>query len=200
MGIVRGVAIDKVEPLIECVISAGLKTMEITMNTPEAVSIIKKAVEVSSGRVDVGAGTVLSVRDMRTALDAGASFIVMPVYIKDIVGLCVKEGTPVFPGALTPQEVFTAWEAGPSMVKVFPASVLGPRYLKELKGPFDKMKLMAVGGVRPDNVEEYFSNGADAAAFGGSVFSKELLANDDFDTIRENVSLLVEEVKKHHKR
>ncbi|MBU0684097.1 MAG: bifunctional 4-hydroxy-2-oxoglutarate aldolase/2-dehydro-3-deoxy-phosphogluconate aldolase [Candidatus Omnitrophica bacterium] len=184
MGIVRGVLLESVEPLLEAVIASGLKTIEITMNTPHVGSIISKAKTISRGRIAVGAGTVVSEEDLQCALDNGAEFIVMPIFSEGVVNFCVKKNIPVFPGALTPQEVFRAWSAGACMVKVFPASRFGPGYIKDLKGPFDKIKLMAVGGVALDNIKDYFSAGSDAVAFGASVFKKEWLANKDFESIK----------------
>ncbi len=195
MGIVRGVDIGDIGALIESVIKAGLKTIEITMNTPCAAGIISEAVNIAGGRIDVGAGTVLSRADLEGALTAGAGFIVMPTLIENVMNYCVRNDIPVFPGALTPQEVFNAWDKGATMVKVFPSGVFGPKYIKELKGPFDKVKLMAVGGVRCENIGEYFSCGADAVAFGGSVFSKEWLRKKDFASIGRLVREYVEAVK-----
>ncbi|MGB2601400.1 MAG: bifunctional 4-hydroxy-2-oxoglutarate aldolase/2-dehydro-3-deoxy-phosphogluconate aldolase [Candidatus Omnitrophota bacterium] len=196
MGIVRGVDPGDIEPLLEAVIGAGLKTIEITMNTPGAAGIISKAKSVAGDRIDIGAGTVLSKKDLNEALDAGASFVVMPAFIEEIVTTCVDKKVPVFPGAFTPREVLDSWNAGASMVKVFPSSMFGPRYIKELKGPYDGIKLMAVGGVRLENVDEYFSCGADAVAFGGSVFRKEWLDAKDFASIEKLVGQYVTLVRK----
>jgi 2-dehydro-3-deoxyphosphogluconate aldolase/(4S)-4-hydroxy-2-oxoglutarate aldolase len=143
----------------------------------------------------VGAGTVISKSDLDEALAAGASFIVMPICDREIVEICAKKGVPVFPGALTPREVLEAWQLGAAMVKVFPSDVFGPGYIKALKGPFDKLKLMAVGGVRLDNVGEYFSCGADAVAFGASVFKKEWLKAKDFESIGQLVEKYVVAVR-----
>lgn len=195
MGIIRGIDLQDVEPLLESVIASGLKTIEITMNTPGASEMISKAVEISGGRITVGAGTVLSLQDLESCLGAGAEFIVMPVSINKITSYCVRKDIPVFPGAFTPQEVSNAWQSGASMVKVFPSGMLGPKYIKELKGPFDKIELMAVGGVRPDNIPEYFSYGASAVAFGGSVFKKEWLDKKDFGSIGKLVGEYVSAVE-----
>ncbi|MFH1394624.1 MAG: bifunctional 4-hydroxy-2-oxoglutarate aldolase/2-dehydro-3-deoxy-phosphogluconate aldolase [Candidatus Omnitrophota bacterium] len=195
MGIVRGIAIEIIEPLLEAVIAAGLKTIEITMNTPSAGRIISKARIVAGGRITIGAGTVVYEEDLRRALDNGAEFIVMPVFDEKIVRCCVEKTIPVFPGALTPQEVFHAWQAGADMVKVFPAGRFGPGYIKDIKGPFDKVKLMAVGGVALDNIKDYFSCGADAVAFGGSVLKKQWLDNRDFVSIKNLTNEYVNTVK-----
>jgi 2-dehydro-3-deoxyphosphogluconate aldolase/(4S)-4-hydroxy-2-oxoglutarate aldolase len=195
LGIVRGVEKSDIGPLIRSVIDAGLETLEITMNTKGAPQLIADAVKEAGGRLVIGAGTVLSKKDLDSALGAGATFIVMPACISDVVKICVKRKVPVFPGALTPQEVFNAWEMGATMVKVFPAGVFGPKYMKELKGPFKDVKLMAVGGVSPDNVPEFFSHGADAVAFGASVFTRDRLEKKDFAAIEKHVREFVEKVK-----
>ena len=195
MGIARGVDAADIEPLLEAVIEAGLETIEVTMNTSGAAGIISKMRAVSNGRIVIGAGTVLSEDELEQVVDAGASFIVLPAFVEEVVRSCVRKNIPVFPGALTPQEVLDAWKAGAAMVKVFPSSVFGPGYLKELKGPFNDIKLMAVGGVRPDNIKEYFSCGADAVALGGRVFKKEWLAKKDFKSIGKLVAEYVREVK-----
>lgn len=180
MGIVRGVSPEQVEPLVEAVAGSGLNTLEITMNTPGASDIIRKAVQCSRGRLTLGAGTVLDMESLKAALDAGATFMVMPVVVPEVIGYCLKRKIPVFPGALTPQEIYRAWKEGASMVKVFPAKVFGPDYFKEIKGPFAQIKLLACSGVTPENLPEYFKCGADAVAFGASVFSRQRMQNNDY--------------------
>lgn len=100
---------------------------------------------------------------------------------------CLKNKIPVFPGALTPQEIYNAWCSGATMVKVFPAKFFGPDYFKEIKGPFNNIELLACAGVTPENLPAYFLNGADAVAFGASVFRKEWLADKDFKNIGESI-------------
>ncbi|MBD3378915.1 MAG: 2-dehydro-3-deoxyphosphogluconate aldolase, partial [Candidatus Omnitrophica bacterium] len=162
MGILRGITERDIEPLLETAVDSGLRAFEITMNTEGAPKLIKKAVRISKGRISVGAGTVLGRGQLEEALDAGAGFIVTPGCDAEVVGECVREGIPVYPGALSPQEVITAWDSGASMVKLFPAGLFGPDYMRDLKGPFDKVRLMAVGGVRESNISEYFAAGASA--------------------------------------
>lgn len=194
MGILRGVEESIIEPLTDCVISAGLETIEITMNTKDAPSLISKMSKRGRSRLTVGAGTVLNKNDLKLALDSGASFIVMPVLIEDVVKHCVKHSIPVFPGALTPQEVHNAWTAGATMVKVFPSGFFGPQYFRELKGPFNDIKLLACGGVTPENIKEYFSCGASATAFGASVFSPERLAKKDYAGISKEIVKYISQI------
>ncbi|MFA4992596.1 MAG: bifunctional 4-hydroxy-2-oxoglutarate aldolase/2-dehydro-3-deoxy-phosphogluconate aldolase [Candidatus Omnitrophota bacterium] len=192
LGILRGAKSGIIEPLVESVIAAGLGTLEITMNTADAPELIRRAKKACGSRLNLGAGTVLTMRDLKSALQSGASFIVMPVLVNDIVEYCVNNKIPVFPGALSPQEVYRAHEAGAAMVKVFPAKFFGPEYFRELKGPFDDIELLACGGITPDNLDDYFSNGASAVSFGASVFRKDWLAKDDLESIFQAVKRFVD--------
>jgi 2-dehydro-3-deoxyphosphogluconate aldolase/(4S)-4-hydroxy-2-oxoglutarate aldolase len=196
LGILRGITSESVVPLTEAVVSAGLKTIEITMNTPDAPALIRQMSAAAKGRLTIGAGTVLSLKDLRSALDAGATFIVMPVLVPDVMDYCVKNSIPVFPGALTPQEIYNAWNAGATMVKVFPAKFFGPSYMKEIKGPFQDVKLLACGGITAETIVPFFTSGADAVAFGGGIFSKERLAAGQFSLVEESIKALIMGFKK----
>jgi 2-dehydro-3-deoxyphosphogluconate aldolase/(4S)-4-hydroxy-2-oxoglutarate aldolase len=192
LGIVRGIAAEDVAPLAEVVIGAGLPALEITMNTADAPALIGGLVEAARGRIMVGAGTVLTVAALDAALDAGATFIVMPTLVADVVARCRAAGVPCFPGALTPQEIFAAWTAGATMVKVFPAGCFGPGYFKEVKGPFHDIELLACGGVDATNMGAYFAAGASAVAFGASVFRADWLRAGDYARIGTTVGHLVQ--------
>lgn len=183
LGILRGIKPGVVEPLTETVISAGLGFIEVTMNTEGAPGLISGMVKHAKNRIAIGAGTVLSMDSLKAALKAGASFIVMPVLAEDVAAYCVRNKIPVFPGALTPQEIYNAWNAGATMVKVFPSNFFGPAYFKEIKGPFNDIELLACGGVTPANMKDFFDSGASAVAFGASIFKKEWLEKRDFASI-----------------
>lgn len=196
VGILRGVTAAAIDPLVESVVAAGLGTVEITMNTPGAGGLIRQMVRASGGRLTVGAGTVLTTDDLRAARDAGASFIVMPTLVREVVDACVRDRVPVFPGALTPQEIHDAWTAGATMVKVFPAKFFGPPYFREIKGPFRDIALLACGGVAADNVAAFLAAGADAVAFGASIFRDDWLAAGAYDRIGAAVAELVAAVRR----
>lgn len=187
LGILRGAELDVLDQVIETAVASRLEAIEITMNTPGAVALIAQARRVARGRIAVGAGTVLSLPQMEQALKAGASFIVSPVLIPEIVRNCVKGSIPVFPGALTPAEVYAAWTSGATMVKVFPVSVFGPGYFKELLGPLADIQLLACGGVTAENVAQYMASGSKAVAFGSSVFKKEWLQQKCFEKIAQGI-------------
>ena len=194
LGIMRGVKPDDIDPLAEAAISAGLETIEITMNTDNAPTLIRSMVRAAKGRLAIGAGTVLTMEDLKTALDAGATFIVMPVLIRDVAETCAKNRIPVFPGALSPQEIYDAWQAGATMVKVFPAKLFGPEYFREIKGPFEKIELLACAGVTPENMKDYFACGASAVSFGASVFKREWLDKKDFKSITNRIKDYIREM------
>ena len=191
LGILRGVETDLIAPLVETAVSAGLATLEITMNTPCAAELIKKAKQASGQSLTLGAGTVLSLQDLKSALGSGASFIVLPVLVKEVVEYCVKNNIPVFPGALTPQEIYQAHEAGATMVKVFPAGSFGPEYFRQIKGPFNKIELLACGGVNSENLKDYFACGASAVTFGASIFRQDWLAAKDFKAIGQAINKFI---------
>ena len=191
LGILRGIEIDSVEPLMESIIASGLATIEITMNTKGAPRLIEKAVKTAGKNLTIGAGTVLDMQSLKAALGAGATFIVMPVLVTEVAQYCSKNKIPFFPGALTPQEIYNAWNSGAAMVKVFPAGLFGPGYFREIKGPFKDIELLACGGVTPEKLKDYFANGASAAAFGASVFKKEWLKKKDFKSIEEAIKRFI---------
>ncbi len=192
LGILRGIREQAIEPLVEAVVPTGLRALEITMNTKGAPGLIRRLIRASGGRLSVGAGTVLSLAELGAALDAGAQFIVSPTLIPEVVQYCVANGIPVFPGALTPQEILAAHRAGATMVKLFPASAFGPGYLREIKGPFRDIRLLACGGVNPENVQSYFDHGASAVAVGGSVFRPAMLEPGDFEEIARRLLTLIQ--------
>ena len=167
---------------------AGLTTIEITMNTPDAEKMIRYAVENEQQGLNIGAGTVCTKDDLKKALEAGAQFIVTPILDKKVVKACVKNETPIFPGAFTPSEIYKAWSLGASMVKVFPATQMGPSYIKELKAPLNQLKLLPTGGVSLDNMAEFFNAGADGVGMGGQLLDKKLIQEKEWDKLKTHFS------------
>lgn len=194
LGILRGIEEAAIPPLADAILAAGLETVEVAMNSKGASAAIRKLKETGSGRLTVGAGTVVDLELLKAALDAGASFIVTPVLVADVAEYCNKNIIPFFPGALTPREIYNAWNSGATMVKVFPAGAFGPEYFREVKGPFNKVELLACGGVTASNVKDYFASGASAVAFGASIFRKEWIGKKDFRSITESIRKLLDQV------
>ena len=191
LGIVRGIDLEQLEPVLDSAIAGGLETLEITMNTAKAPELIAQASKLAAGKLTIGAGTILNLDDLNSAIDAGATFIVSPTLIPEVVAACVEAQIAVFPGALSPQEIHDAWRAGASMVKVFPAGFFGPSYFREIKGPFADIELLACGGVSTSTLAEYARCGADAFAFGGSVFNLEWIRAGHYDRIETAIRDLV---------
>jgi 2-dehydro-3-deoxyphosphogluconate aldolase/(4S)-4-hydroxy-2-oxoglutarate aldolase len=194
IGILRGVKEESLQGVAEASIAGGLQFLEITLNTGDSLNLIKKATE-QFINLTVGAGTVLSVEEAKNAFDFGAKFVVAPNFEEDVAAFCVENKLAYFPGALTPTEIQRAWKSGATMVKVFPASQMGPEYFKQIKGPFDKIKLIAVGGVNPGNLKKYLGAGADAVALGGSIYSVDRMENGRFSEIQKDIEEFMFEVK-----
>ena len=179
VGIVRNIKADDFEKILPLYIQAGFLTIEVTMNTVGAESMIRKAKTVYGDALHVGAGTVCDMDGLQKALDAGADFIVTPIVVKEVIKKCVGIEVPVFPGAFTPTEIFQAWSLGASMIKVFPASHLGPEFIKAIKAPFPQIKLMPTGGVGSHDIKPYKAAGADAFGIGSPLFPSKLIASSN---------------------
>jgi 2-dehydro-3-deoxyphosphogluconate aldolase/(4S)-4-hydroxy-2-oxoglutarate aldolase len=191
IGILRGIKEEHLHELVHTIISSGLKTVEITMNTLHAAHLINKLSSESGDNLLIGAGTVLDRHDLFDALEAGAKFIVTPTISEEVIEYCYLNSVPVFPGALTPTEIHKAWQLGAAMVKVFPASLVGPGYFRDIKAPFNQIELMAVGGVSRGNIAEYFTMGASAVAFGASIFKKEYFEKHVFKIMEKDIRSLI---------
>jgi 2-dehydro-3-deoxyphosphogluconate aldolase/(4S)-4-hydroxy-2-oxoglutarate aldolase len=196
LGIVRGVPENSLEGVFNSAQEAGLKFIEITLNTDHALRLIQTATIKYEGSLCIGAGTVRTLEQAKQAVAFGARFLVSPALNEEVAAYCRNQALPYFPGALTPGEIEKAWQMGATMVKVFPASQLGPQYFREIKGPFEDIPLMAVGGVTSDNIPAYFSSGASAVAVGGSVFSPSRMVNGEYSKIRDDLKKILFAVKK----
>ena len=186
LGIIRGIEETSLDGVVEASLAGGLRFLEITLNTPNSFHLIK-SIKSKYSQIQIGAGTVLSADDAKMATDSGAQFIVAPNFEDEVAAFCVKNKIGYFPGALTPTEIQKAWSSGATMVKIFPATKMGPDYFKIIKGPFDNIKMMAVGGVKSGNIRDYLDGGADAVAFGGSIFSVERMKNQRLKEIQKDI-------------
>ncbi|KMP12551.1 2-dehydro-3-deoxyphosphogluconate aldolase [Candidatus Nitromaritima sp. SCGC AAA799-C22] len=195
LGIIRGATPESVHGVLQACVSAGLQFVEFTLNAEGVLAFIESGARDFSEDLCIGAGTVLSAADAEHAVNAGARFIVSPCLNEDVAAYCRERQLAYFPGAFTPTEIEKAWNAGAAMVKVFPASQMGPEYFRTLHGPFNKIRLMAVGGIGRANVSEYLQAGASAVAIGGSVLSPERMKNKEFDIIQAELSEFMLAVK-----
>jgi 2-dehydro-3-deoxyphosphogluconate aldolase/(4S)-4-hydroxy-2-oxoglutarate aldolase len=185
--VIRVSSYEHVMCAVKGIVGGGINIVEITLTVPNAISIIKELAKDYGPKLLVGAGTVLDVEGCRQALQAGAEFIVSPAFDADVVGLTRQHKKLAMPGALTPTEILTAWNAGADLVKVFPCdSVGGPSYIRALKGPFPNIEFVVTGGVTVDNASQFLAAGAVAVGVGQSVMSRKALECNDAATISEN--------------
>lgn len=193
IGILRGVEGDFFGEVMQISFAAGLTAMEVTMNTPGAEEIIAAyRSAVPEGRL-LGMGTIRNLEEARRAVGAGAMFLVTPNLDPGVIEYAKAEGVPIVAGALTPTEVYAAWSAGADLVKVFPCGAMGgPQYIKDLLGPFDHLRLAAVGGVSLANLPEYFAAGAAAVGVSASLFGSKALREKNLGLIGQNVKNFIE--------
>lgn len=180
---------------IEAVRAGGVEAIEITFSVPGAVSVMEDVGKRFGKDVLLGAGTVLRPSDVAAAVNAGAEFIVSPSTNFDVIEISRKLGAAVIPGAFTPTEVVSAWSAGADAVKIFPASVGGPKYIRALRGPLPHVRFVPTGGVGLDNIAEFFKSGAFAVAVGTRLLDKKMLAAGDYDGLKALASKFVAAVK-----
>jgi len=177
---------------ITAIRDGGIPAIEITMTTPDALSTIEEAAGAFADdpAVHLGAGSVLDGPTARQAISAGAEYVVSPVLKAEMIETCHRYDVPVIPGAFTPTEVQRAHELGADLVKVFPASAMGPAYFGALRGPMPHVKLMPTGGVSLDNAGQWIEAGARVVGVGSALLDKQAVAAGDFDRITDNARTL----------
>jgi len=196
--VVAVVRLDSGEQLInvaEALKAGGLSIIEFTVSTPGAIDMIKQAASRFGDEVLMGAGTVLDPETARAAILAGAEFIVTPALNVATIELCKRYGKPIIPGALTPTEILTAWQAGSDMVKIFPADLGGPGYIKAVLAPLPQVRLVPTGGVSAENAAAYLKAGATAVGVGGKLVDKAAVARGDWAAVTGEAQKLVNAVR-----
>jgi 2-dehydro-3-deoxyphosphogluconate aldolase/(4S)-4-hydroxy-2-oxoglutarate aldolase len=192
IGILRGVEGSFFKELMQVSFAAGLQAIEITMNTPGAADIVARCRGMVPENRYLGVGTVRCLEEAKVAVDCGAMYLVTPNTDVKVIEFAGDKNVPVIAGAFTPTEVYKAWSAGADMVKVFPCGVFGPEYIKELRGPFDHIPMVAVGGVNIHNIREYMECGAAGVGIGSSLFGRDFLADKDLEGAAGNVRKFIE--------
>ncbi|NUN70432.1 MAG: bifunctional 4-hydroxy-2-oxoglutarate aldolase/2-dehydro-3-deoxy-phosphogluconate aldolase [Bacteroidetes bacterium] len=178
----------KLAAVIDAVRQGGVKCIEITMTVPGAVESIRTLTSTMPPDVLIGAGTVTTPAIAEEVIAAGAQFVVSPVLNLDVIAVCRKHHVACMPGCYTPTEIFTAWNAGADVCKVFPATSLGPKYFKDLSGPFPHIKLMPTGGVTIGNVGEWISAGAVAVGIGSDLLDKAAIDEGRYEVLTERAA------------
>jgi 2-dehydro-3-deoxyphosphogluconate aldolase/(4S)-4-hydroxy-2-oxoglutarate aldolase len=184
LPVVRAASSDEALAAVEAIREGGIPVLEITMTVPGAVKIIKDLVRRLGDDALVGAGTVIDSDTARACVDAGARFIVSPALDIPTIETCRILDVPIFPGAMTPTEVLTAWKAGADAVKVFPANAVGgATYLKSLKAPLPQIELIPTGGVSLKNIADFIHAGALAVGVGADLVDVNAIRNGDAASI-----------------
>ena len=181
--------------VVDALVAGGVHMLEITMTVPGAVELIRALGPSLPEGFLLGAGTVTDPATARAVIDAGAAFVVSPVLRTDVIAACHKYGVPALPGCFSPTEILTAWEAGADIVKVFPATALGPGYFKDVRGPLPDVKLMPTGGVSIENAGDWIRAGAVAVGVGGALLDAKAIAAGNFSVITANATRIVANVQ-----
>lgn len=195
IAILRASSSEQLIEAAEALYAGGIVAVEVTLTTPGALQVIEQARVKQNSEMIFGAGSILDAESARAAILAGAQFIVSPACNTKVIELCRRYSVPVFPGAYTPTEIITAWEAGADMVKIFPASIGGPAYIKALKAPLPQVEMVPVGGVELENTASFIQAGAAAVGVGSTLINDKLLKKRDFAAITTLAQKFLSQVK-----
>ena len=185
----------RLRQVIDALAEGGIRALEITMTVPGAVDLIRQVAPTLPAGFVFGAGTVVDAATVHRVVDAGAQFVVSPVFRREVIEACRARGVASMPGCFTPTEILDAWDAGADVVKVFPATTLGPGYLKDVHAPLPHVKLMPTGGVTVENAGEWIRAGAIAVGVGSSLLDTAAIAEGRFEVLREKAATMVANVR-----
>lgn len=186
---------DKVHAVVDAIAEGGVRAIEVTMTVPNAVALIAALAPRMPKGFAFGAGTVLDAETAARVIDAGAQFIVSPVFRRSLITACHERGVPVTPGCFTPTEILDAWDAGADIVKVFPATALGPGYIRDVRAPLPQVKLMPTGGVTVENAGEWIKAGAVAVGVGSALLDTKAIEAGDYAALRARAERIVANVR-----
>jgi 2-dehydro-3-deoxyphosphogluconate aldolase/(4S)-4-hydroxy-2-oxoglutarate aldolase len=195
--VLRASSAQEAITIADAILAGGVNILEVTMTVPGAIRVIEQLANHHGSKLLLGAGTVLDPETARSCILAGAQFIVSPALDLRTIELCRRYSVPIMPGALTPTEIVTAWQAGADVVKVFPCSALGgAKYLKALQGPLPQIQLIPTGGVSLATAEEFLAAGAFALGVGGDLVDAKAAREGRTSVITENAQKYISIVKK----
>jgi 2-dehydro-3-deoxyphosphogluconate aldolase/(4S)-4-hydroxy-2-oxoglutarate aldolase len=184
----------KLRAVVDAIAEGGVRAIEVTMTVPGAVGLIATLASSLPSDILLGAGTVTDVATARAVIDAGARFVVGPVFRPDVIVACHERGVPIAPGCFSPTEILDAHERGADIVKVFPATALGPSYIKDLRAPMPQLKLMPTGGVTLDNAGDWIRAGAVAVGVGSALLDAKAIDEGRLDVLTGNARRIVASV------
>ena len=184
----------KLRAVVEAIAEGGVRAIEVTMTVPGAIGLIAALAPSLPPEILLGAGTVIDAETARAVIDAGARFVVSPVLRPAVISACHERGVPVAPGCFSPTEILDAHERGADIVKVFPATTLGPAYIKDLRAPMPQLKLMPTGGVTLDNAGDWIRAGAVAVGVGSALVDTRAIDEGRLDVLTGNARRIVASV------
>jgi 2-dehydro-3-deoxyphosphogluconate aldolase / (4S)-4-hydroxy-2-oxoglutarate aldolase len=184
----------KLRAVVDALAEGGVRVLEVTMTVPGAIELIRQLSPSLPAGFLLGAGTVTDAKTARAVVDAGAAFVVSPVFKPEVIVACHECDVPVVPGCFSPTEILAAHEAGADLVKVFPATMLGPQFIKDVRAPLPQVKLMPTGGVTVDNAGEWIRAGAVAVGVGSALVDSRAIDAGHFDVIAANARRLIANV------
>lgn len=196
VAVIRMSNSSKLIKVAEAIYKGGVKSVEITMTVPGALKIIEEASKTIGDYINIGVGSVLNKQTANDAINAGAKYVVSPIFKLEIVQEAKRLNTPVMPGAFTPTEIFTAFEAGADVVKVFPADIVGMAFFKGVLAPMPHLKLMPTGGVSLTNAGDWLKAGACAVGVGSALLDKKAIEDENYDLLTQNAQKLMESINK----
>lgn len=182
---------SRLSDVVSALVAGGVRALEVTMTVPGAVELIRRTAPTLPPGFLLGAGTVIDADTAHRVIDAGARFLVSPVFRRDVVAAAQERGAAALPGCFSPTEILDAWEAGAEIVKVFPATALGPGYIKDLRAPLPQLKLMPTGGVTVANAGEWIAAGAVAVGVGSALLDNAAIARGDFQVIADRARTII---------
>jgi 2-dehydro-3-deoxyphosphogluconate aldolase/(4S)-4-hydroxy-2-oxoglutarate aldolase len=191
VAVIRLADPEKLRAVIDALAAGGVRVFEVTMTVPRAIELIAQLTRGLPEALLIGAGTVTDADTARRAIDAGARFIVGPVFRRDVIEACHERHVPAMPGCFTPTEILDAWEAGADIVKVFPSTSLGPTFIKDVRAPLPQLKLMPTGGVSIENAAEWLRAGAAAVGIGSALVDSTAVKTGDFAAITQRAQRLM---------
>lgn len=195
VAVIRAKSADQLSGITEALLAGGVPSIEVTMSTPKAIAGIEKLADQFGDKAIIGVGTVIDAATARDAIAAGAQFVVSPVTDPEIIATTIRYGKIMIPGAFTPSEILRAWTLGGDVIKVFPSTVLGPGYFKDLLAPLPQLRLTPTGGVDARNAGDWIKAGAVCVGAGSALVSKDALTNNDWASITANARAFSEAVK-----
>jgi 2-dehydro-3-deoxyphosphogluconate aldolase/(4S)-4-hydroxy-2-oxoglutarate aldolase len=184
----------KLRGVVDALADGGVRALEVTMTVPNAVALIRELAPTMPEGFILGAGTVNDAATVNAVVDAGARYVVSPVFRREVIRACHDRGVAVAPGCFTPTEILDAHDAGADIIKVFPATALGPQYIKDVRAPLPQVKLMPTGGVTLDNAGDWIRAGAVAVGVGSALLDTAAIESGRFEVIAQNARRIVANV------